>query len=377
MPTLSFWEKTQLLHYDLIVLGGGITGMFCALEFRKKNPTATIAVLERGLFSSGASTKNAGFACFGSLSELIDDAQKMDDQALSKIVQLRIEGLTLLRETLGDLTIDLRWSGGYELFFENQPDALNQIDRFNELLNPIFNKTVFRQNNAKINEFGFAQDQVKHLVENPFEGVINTGKMMRALRSKVNQQDISFFSNAELTHFEDDFDKNELLLSIKNQKFTLRCNQLAVCNNAFANQLFPEINLSPGRGQVILTEPIPNLKVAGAFHYEAGYYYFRNIENRILFGGGRSLDLKTETTTKFGINSKIKAQLLSDLYSFILPDQKVSLAMEWSGIMAFGKTKIPLIKKHKKNIVIGVKLGGMGVAIGSQVGKKLAALLQD
>ena len=70
---ISYWEKTQLLHYDLVVLGGGITGIFCALHFRKNNPSASIAILERGLFSSGASTKNAGFACFGSLSELIED----------------------------------------------------------------------------------------------------------------------------------------------------------------------------------------------------------------------------------------------------------------------------------------------------------------
>ena len=69
----SYWEKTELLHYDLIVLGGGITGIFCALHFRKYNPSASIAILERGLFSSGASTKNAGFACFGSLSELVED----------------------------------------------------------------------------------------------------------------------------------------------------------------------------------------------------------------------------------------------------------------------------------------------------------------
>ena len=94
-------------------------------------------------------------------------------------------------------------------------------------------------------------------------------------------------------------------------------------------------------------------------------------------GGGRSVDFKTENTSSFGINPKIKSRLIDDLQNFIHPKQKVSLAMEWSGIMAFGKDKIPLIKKHQNNIALGVKLGGMGVAIGSQVGKKLAILLTD
>ena len=372
---LSFWEKTQLLKYDLVVLGGGITGMFCALEYRKLNPKASIAVLERGIFSNGASTKNAGFACFGSLTELMDDSKHMDNQSLSKIIQMRIDGLNLLRETLGDKNIDIKWKGGYELFFDKDSEALNQIDHFNDLLRPIFKKEVFHLNNKKIQKFGFAPDRVKHLIENPYEGQINTGMMMRTLRSKVNRQNISFFSNVTLNSFEEEKGRNEISLNLKDLDFNLLCKKLAVCNNAFASQLFPFLEISPGRGLVILTKPIPNLKVEGVFHYHQGYYYFRNIKNRILFGGGRSLDFNTEKTTSFGINQKIKNQLVNDLQSFILPKQKVVLDMEWSGIMAFGEDKMPVLEKYKDNIALGLKLSGMGVAIGSQVGKKLANLL--
>ena len=374
---LSYWEKTQLLNYDLIVLGGGITGMFCALEYRKLNPKASIAILERGLFSNGASTKNAGFACFGSLTELMDDSKNMDNESLCKIVQMRIDGLALLRETLGDKNIDLQWKGGYELFFDKTPDALNQIDHFNELLKPIFKKNVFYWNNSKIKQFGFSEDRVKHIIENPFEGQIDTGMMMRALRSIVNEKDISFFSNVTLTDFDFSKDQNHLSLKLKNIDFNFHCNNLAICNNAFASQLFPSLKISPGRGLVILTEPIPNLKLEGTFHYQQGYYYFRNIKDRILLGGGRSVDFDTETTTSFGVNPKIKNQLIDDLQNFIFPSEKVSLDMEWSGIMAFGKDKTPIVKKHQNNIVIGVKLSGMGVAIGSEVGKKLAMLLEN
>ena len=374
---LSYWEKTQLLNYDLIVLGGGITGMFCALEYRKLNPKASIAILERGLFSNGASTKNAGFACFGSLTELMDDSKNMDNESLFKIVQMRIDGLALLRETLGDKNIDLQWKGGYELFFDKTPDALNQIDHFNELLKPIFKKNVFYWNNSKIKQFGFSEDRVKHIIENPFEGQIDTGMMMRALRSIVNEKDISFFSNVTLTDFDFSKDQNHLSLKLKNIDFNFHCNNLAICNNAFASQLFPSLKISPGRGLVILTEPIPNLKLEGTFHYQQGYYYFRNIKDRILLGGGRSVDFDTETTTSFGVNPKIKNQLIDDLQNFIFPSEKVSLDMEWSGIMAFGKDKTPIVKKHQNNIVIGVKLSGMGVAIGSEVGKKLAMLLKN
>ena len=51
--------------------------------------------------------------------------------------------------------------------------------------------------------------------------------------------------------------------------------------------------------------------------------------------------------------------------------------MEWSGIMGFGKEKMPILQSDKKNIAVGVKLGGMGIAIGSKVGEQVAARLLD
>ena len=374
---ISYWEKTQLLHYDLVVLGGGITGIFCALHFRKNNPTASIAILERGLFSSGASTKNAGFACFGSLSELIEDESELGEEKLLSIIKMRLDGLSMLRETVGDHKMDLKWDGGYELFFDKNPKKLNQIGHLNSILKPFFPKDVFTINNKKIKKFGFNTDMVNHLVQNSFEGQLNTGKLMRVLRTKLNKEDITFFSNTELTDFESKSNKNQLLISLKNQKFNLTCNKLAICNNAFANQILPNFNIVPGRGLIILTKPFSKLNIKGSFHYDRGFYYFRNIENRILFGGGRNLDFKKEETIEFGINKKIKNKLITDLDKFIIPKHKIDIDMEWSGIMAFGKSKIPIIKKESNSVAVGIKSSGMGVAIGSYVGKSVADILLD
>ena len=158
---------------------------------------------------------------------------------------------------------------------------------------------------------------------------------MQALRSKINREKIDFFSNSELVHFESSQDQ-KIYFSFKNQTINLISKKLAICNNAFATQLYPDIDITPGRGMVVATKPIENLKLKGTFHYDQGYYYFRNFIQRILFGGGSNLDLKKEATHEFGINEKIKAQLLEDLQSFILLYQVVELETEWSGIMALG-----------------------------------------
>ena len=67
--------------------------------------------------------------------------------------------------------------------------------------------------------------------------------------------------------------------------------------------------VKPARAQVLITKPIENLDIKGTFHLDKGYYYFRNIENRILFGGGRNLDFEGETTTEFNSNRNYSKQV--------------------------------------------------------------------
>jgi hypothetical protein len=70
-------------------------------------------VLEK-MLPHGASTKNAGFACFGSISEIIDDLKSHSEEEVYQLVTKRLEGLRLLG-SLGD-AIDFKPYGGYELF---------------------------------------------------------------------------------------------------------------------------------------------------------------------------------------------------------------------------------------------------------------------
>ena len=113
----SYWELDQYFKlFDLVVIGSGIVGLSTAISFKQKNKKASVLVIEKGLLPSGASTKNAGFACFGSPSELLDDLGRMKHETVWETVKLRWKGLELLRKRLGDKNIDYKNWGGYELF---------------------------------------------------------------------------------------------------------------------------------------------------------------------------------------------------------------------------------------------------------------------
>ena len=103
---LSIWEKESFIEYDYIVIGAGITGLSTALSLREKKEGARILVLERGLLPTGASTKNAGFACIGTIGEKLHDLAIMGEENMCSLMAKRYEGLQKLRKRVGDANMD-------------------------------------------------------------------------------------------------------------------------------------------------------------------------------------------------------------------------------------------------------------------------------
>lgn len=371
MMNLSYWEHTSWLSsIDYTIVGSGIVGLNCALRLRERYPKAKILILEKGMLPQGASTKNAGFACFGSLSEILDDLTSHSEEEVIALVKQRISGLRLLREIIGDEQLDYKELGGYELF-TTQDEALYQqclekIDTINELLYPIFKAPVY---STKENVFGFRNIQQRYIY-NAFEGQIDTGKMMEGLLQLAISKGIKILNNVTVT----DFQEQEGSVHIKTNTFDVVSKKLLLATNGFASQLgLSEVH--PARAQVIITKPITDLKIKGTFHLDKGYYYFRNIHNRILFGGGRNLDFAAEKTTQFGETKIVQQELERILREVILPDASFEIDQRWSGIMGVGAQKKPIVQPISEHIYAGVRLGGMGVAIGSQVGRDLADLV--
>lgn len=373
LTNLSFWEKsTYLSGIDFAVIGSGIVGLNAAITFKEKHPAAKVVVLERGVFPSGASTKNAGFACFGSVSELLEDLETMGESAVLALVEKRWEGLRRLRARCGDKAIDYQGLGGYELFLENSQEVekcQEAIPDLNKKLAKIIGVEQTFSIEKDIGKFGFGK--VKNVLFNQSEGQINPAKMMERLRSIANEKQIQILTGVTVQALEETTDGVWLQVAPGE---TIKAAKVLVATNGLTKRLLTDTALQPARNQVLMTAPIPNLSLKGTFHFEQGYYYFRNYEQRILLGGARNIAKEAETTDEFGLTPLIQNRLETFLREVILPNQSVAIAHRWSGILGVGSQKSPIVKKHSQHIGIAVRLGGMGVAIGSLVGEEGAAL---
>ena len=240
------------------------------------------------------------------------------------------------------------------------------MEQLNQMLRPIFGANPFVQQD-NIFRFGNVQDKY---ITHQFEGQLDTGKMMQALLQRCMSLGIPILNGIEVESIQDDGIKCTLVV----QDFQFSSVNVFVATNGFASKLLKTETIMPARAQVLVTKPIKDLKVKGTFHFDEGYYYFRNIDGRILFGGGRNLDLKGEKTMEFGQTPIIQEKLETLLRDVILPNQKVEIDQRWSGIMGVGKQKVPIVEQVSDRVFCGVRLGGMGVALGSLVGKELADL---
>ena len=369
----SYWElKQYFTEFDLIVIGAGIVGLSSAISYKNKNKKAKILILERGLLPNGASTKNAGFACFGSSSELLDDLSKNNSETIWETVLMRWQGLQILRKRLGDKGIDLNLWGGYELF-DSKENKIKSLEKIKDLNKEIYHHLGLKNCFSEYPKNNFGFKNTKGIILNKYEGQIDTGLMMQNLLLLAQKKGITVLNNIEIKAINDLGGKVEL----KSINGVFKAKKVVVATNGFANELLKINNINPARAQVLITKPISQLKIKGTFHYQEGYYYFRNIKNRLLFGGGRNINLKKEETSEIGLNSKIQNHLEYLLKTMILPNTAFEIEHRWSGIMGVGNEKKPIIKPITNNVIAAVRMGGMGIAIGSKVGEIVAKILKD
>ncbi|TNE67873.1 MAG: FAD-binding oxidoreductase [Bacteroidetes bacterium] len=375
---LSYWEReTFLKGFDVAIIGSGLVGLTAALHLKAVRPDLRVVILERGALPAGASTRNAGFACFGSTTELLEDADRYGEDTMLAVVEKRWLGLQRLRALIGDDNMDFSMAGGYELFTDDdEEESVFQacVDRLPELNAKIGAITghpeVYKIADDQIARFGF--HRVRHLILNQPEALIHTGKMMATLLALARAQQITIFNGIAIKKLEDSAQGVELETEAG---WTIRVPKVLVAVNGFAKTLMPDVDVTPARNQVLITHPLPGLQLQGGFHYDRGYYYFRNIDGRILLGGGRNLDNAVEQTDAFGPNELIRSALVQLLRTTICPGQPIEVDSWWTGILGLGPVKKPVVERYSENVVVAVRLSGMGVAIGTLIGQEGAEML--
>ncbi len=371
---VSFWEKHSFYaHKDVIIIGAGLAGLWTAIELNRRKPQLKILMLDMGLVPAGASTRNAGFACFGSPTELLHDAKKLGEDKLWEIAEQRFKGIEKIRAVFGDDLIEFDNCGGYELLkstynIDGLDDKLLWLNKGLEQITK--NKNTFARVDESIKKFNFNGFGI--MIENKLEGGLHSGKLMQALTKKVLGLGVEIINSTTVKRYKK---QNGLVKVFTNREIDFTCDKLLICTNGFTSALIENSNVTPGRGQILVTSPIPGLPFRGTFHFDEGFYYFRNLGNRVLLGGARNKAFTEETTTELETTDSIQNELERFLRENVLPGQTYSIDQRWSGIMGYTDNKLPATKRTEPNVYYVITCNGMGVALSPVIAEKTASLM--
>lgn len=373
--SVSFWEKQWLAGADIVVIGTGIIGLQCAQRLKEQYPHRQVWAIDRAPLSLGASMRNAGFACFGSVGEILDDIDRTSRSEAFALYEKRYRGIKLLLQEYGDTAMGYEKTGGYEVFEKDNLQELNHIlqniDVVNEALQQVTGEKPFLP--KPVSKMGM--NVLETGIFTPLEGALQTHLLYKQIYSKAVATGVILHTGLTVNSI-NPLPGNQWEIQAENG-YRISAKLLVVCTNGFARNLVPELEVEPARGQVLVTSHIPSLAWRGLVHADKGYIYLRSLGTRILIGGARNMDFEGEKTDQIGDNELIKNRLLQFLHEVVVPGEKFEITDSWSGIMGMHQNRTPIVKMLQPNLFACVRMGGMGVALSAVVSRELAAVVKE
>jgi len=380
MPAYSYWERAVLERKrDFSVIGAGLVGLTTAILLKRRYPRASVAVFERAPMAAGATTRNAGFACFGMPGELTDDLETLGEAAMLRLVEMRYKGFQRLLNLHGTEKLNFSQCGGYEVFFPADQLSLEKltenVGRLNQIMKQGDLPAAFRFAHVPNPGNSHFLNSCIGAFHQPLEGTLNSGLLWESLQDLCRQEGVEIFYGIQITGSEE-CESGQYLSA--NNDLQLYAGKVVICTNGFTASLLPELGeeVKPARGQILVATVNEGSLPAGAFHYRRGYVYFRKLdETTLLIGGGRDRAFEEEETESQETSNLI-IQELEHLLSHEILSAPFWVSSQWAGTMGVGPKRLPLLMPYGKNTVLAVRMGGMGVALGTLMAEEAVALFE-
>jgi gamma-glutamylputrescine oxidase len=337
---------------DVAVVGAGVTGCSCALTLASGG--LRVRVYEARTVASGASGRNGGFALRG-CAPPYDKARAQLGIARARLLWAFTErALARMAELAGDA---FRPEGSLRL----AADAGERSELEAEF--------------AALREDGFPAEWLDELPEplagryfgairHPGDGALQPARWVRRLAARAAE------AGAEIREHTSVEDVDELPAV-----------RVVVATDGYGGGLLPELTqvVTPVRGQVIVSEPLPKRLFPCPHYARSGFdYWHQPPDRRLILGGRRDTALEAELTAEEATSPQIQAALES--FARELVGFAPAVEARWAGIWGRTPDEYPLAGPlpGRDRIWVATGYSGHGNVLGFASGDLVArALLGD
>ncbi|MEJ5225928.1 MAG: FAD-dependent oxidoreductase [Anaerolineales bacterium] len=284
-PAPSLTETTDT---DLLIVGGGFTGLWAALLTKEENPARDVVLLEARRIADGASGRNGGFVA-ASLTHGFANGFQRWPREMPQLVALGHANLQGIEAAIQHYQIDCDYIRAGELNVATAPYQVQDLRAETEAAN------------ACGEDFQFLdQSQIQALVHSPtylgarldpWVGMVNPARLAWGLRRACLERGVRLFENTPVTKLE----PQGARIHARTPYGQVRAGRVALATNAYP-PLLKRLSyyIVPVYDYVLMTEPLsPAQREAIGWHGRQGigdsgnqfHYYQITADGRILWGG--------------------------------------------------------------------------------------------
>ncbi|MEX0838826.1 MAG: FAD-binding oxidoreductase [Parvibaculum sp.] len=392
VPVGSFWEEEAPPladgvdlgpagdeTCDVAIVGGGYTGLSCALHLAR-DFNIDVRLVEAGPLAWGASGRNGGFCTYPpsglSLGELI---AHYGEAEAKRFIASQVEAVDLVRALARDEAIDLRPQGDGTLHVAHHPACVAALEREGDLLNRVFGIPARLMPRAEVAETEYDSTEQFGALSNPVGFGLQPLRFARGLAAAAARAGAKLHGNSRVLHRE----KMDGWHRLTTPSGTLRARRVVIATNGFTrDDVAPalERNLLPVLSNIVVTRPLTATELAAqnwrterpCANTRRLLFYYRMLPgNRFLFGARGDLTGKPED------GAKMRRWMERRLGAVFPGWRHVDITHNWRGFVCMAARLTPSIGRldDDESVFFALAYHGDGVSAAPWSGRLLAQLI--
>lgn len=273
---------------DLVVVGGGYTGLWTALIAKERDPDRRVVLLEATRIGDAASGRNGGFVA-ASLTHGDENGQRRFAGELVVLQRLAEQNFADFAETLRRYDLDAEWEETGKLVVATEP---YQVEGMREAVRHLGDPTVQVLVDDELRAVGNSPLYRAGYFRRAGYAFVNPAKLVWGLAQAAERLGVEIFENSPVTRMRP---VGTSAMRLETTGGTVLAQRVALATNAFPS-LLRRLRLFtvPVYDYAIMTEPLTDEQLASIGWTERYgitdssrqfHYYRKSADNRILFGG--------------------------------------------------------------------------------------------
>jgi glycine/D-amino acid oxidase-like deaminating enzyme len=364
---------------DIVIIGGGLTGLGSAYHLKKRFPDKRVVLLEAARCGYGASGRNGGILQDFDNTLIMEIYQKKGRDAARRYFEIDEQGPVLVRSLIKDNSIDcdLEESGLIELALDERD--MNKLVRNHESWKSIgVDSRIMHQ--EEIRQVIVSERYCGGLHKSR-AAILNPAKFALGLKSASENLGVEIFECTKVVSIEPG-----TKINIETEFGDINADTLILATNAYSHKIgYFKSRIFPMGTYIMATEPLgeEHMDSIGWKGREAMFdirpecNYFRlTSDNRIVFGGGLAPYFYSNGVSSGNYKPSLD-KLESDFFKIWPRLRGIKITHKWGGTIAMTLDFHPTIgvTGDNRNIYYGVGYSGHGVSWSQLAGKIISQLV--